>query len=104
MKPTFIVTGVAALFLTAVGANAQSPTLSGTYLGGGISSAPLPAETNPGAIGGAPQSLEPASGGGLGLSDTTPMQTYGAATGTAGSSIFSPNASGSSTSGMSNGG
>jgi len=104
MKPTtFIVAAVAALSLTTAGANAASPSLG---IGSPNLSAPLPNESNPGAIGGSPQSLHSIPSGDLGTgpSFTPSEQTYGATTGDAGSSIFSPNAAGSSTSGMSNGG
>jgi len=99
MKPTtFIVAAVAALFLTAAGANAASPTFG---IGSSTSGPPLPNEANPGAIGGSPQSLQPLPSGGLGTGPgyTRSAQTYGATTGTSGSSIFSPNVSGSTTSG-----
>ncbi len=104
MKPaTFIVAAVAALSLAAASANAASPSLG---IGSPSLSAPLPNESNPGAIGGSPQSLDSIPSGDLGAgpSSTPSEQAYGATTGDAGSSIFSPNAAGSSASGMSNGG
>jgi hypothetical protein len=112
MKPIiFVLPAVAALLFAATGANAASLGLSGTVPGSPTLGPPPPIETNPGAIGGSPQSLQPIPNGGLGsgLGYAAPGQAYGTTTGTAGSSIFSPNASdssisGSSTSGMSGGG
>lgn len=98
MRPTtLLLPAVAAVLLAATGAYAASPALSGS-----LSTAPLPVETNPGAISGSPQSLQPIPNGDLGTgpSFAPPEQ----ATGTAGSSIFSPNASGSSASGSSTSG
>jgi hypothetical protein len=104
MKPTiFVLPAVAALLFAATGANAASSTFSGTVPGSPTLGPPPPIQTNPGAIGGSPQSLQPIPNGGLGsgLGYAPSGQTYGTTTGTAESSIFSPNASGSSTSGSS---
>jgi len=106
MKPTtFIVPAVAALLLTAAGANAASPALSGTAPGSAALGPPAPIETNPGAIGGSPQSLQATPNGvhGNGMGYTPPAQTYGTTPGAPGSPTYSPNASGSSTSGSEGG-
>jgi hypothetical protein len=107
MKPTIVILpAVAVVLLAAAGADAASPGLFGTVPGSPNLGPPPPIQTNPGAIGGSPQSLQPIPNGGLGsgLGYAPSGQTYGTTTGTAGSSIFSPNASGSSTSGSSTSG
>lgn len=98
---TFLLPAVAAILLTAASANAASP---GFGTGSSTLGAPLPNDSNPGAIGGAPQSLQPTPSESGGLGYATPTQTYSATPGGTGNPAFSPGITAPSTSGPSQGG